>query len=395
MIERWLTGILGALIALGAPAAAQVEDPDLPRIAIGYLELEGDPRYAEDHAYARIQLRPEGRPYPGAQVAIGEAEMIGQVIGITFDLERARGGSVAEITDEVRAWVADGRRFVLADLPAEALVDLADAVPDAFFLNVAATESRLRGEACRANVVHTIPSVDMMTDALVQYLSSKRWLRILVLEGPLEADAEMVVALRHSAAKFGAQIVDVRPFLLTNDPRAREQSNVALMTAGADHDVVFVADTDGEFGRYVPYQTNRPRPVVGTTGLVPAAWHWSWERHGAPQLNSRFETLADWRMGDRDWSSWIAVKAIVQSALRTQSAEFDTVRDYLLGDRLNLDAAKGNPTSVRSWDHQLRQPILLATQNAVIERTPIPGFLHAVNDLDTLGRDAPETQCRF
>ena len=72
----------------------------------------------------------------------------------------------------------------------------------------------------------------------------------------------------------------MKPFQLTNDPRFREQSNVALMTAGADYDVVFVADTDGEFGRYVPYQTNLPRPVVGTTGLVPAAWHWAWERKG-------------------------------------------------------------------------------------------------------------------
>jgi ABC transporter substrate binding protein (PQQ-dependent alcohol dehydrogenase system) len=51
--------------------------------------------------------------------------------------------------------------------------------------------------------------------------------------------------------------------------------------------------------------------------------------------------------------------------------------------------------SVRSWDQQVRQPILLAGGNAVIARAPLEGFLHQTNDLDTLGYDAPETECRL
>lgn len=385
------------LLALTAALPARAAEHDSTPLPIGYVEIANDPRYAEDHSYARIKLRPEGRPFAGAEVALAESEMIGQVIGVSFDLERFQGLTVEDIAARIADWAGAGRRFVIADLPADELVAVADAFAgsEVLLINAAASEARLRGADCRANIVHTIPSVDMTTDALVQYLAARRWLRILVLEGPFAADAEMVASLRHSAAKFGAEIVDVKPFLLTNDPRAREQSNVALMTGGADYDVIFVADTDGEFGRYVPYATNLPRPVVGTTGLIPTAWHWSWERHGAPQLNSRFEEHADWRMGDLDWAAWIAVKAIVQSAMRSGSAEFAPVQDYLLGEHMSLDAFKGNPTSFRAWDHQLRQPILLATANAVIERAPIPGFLHATNDLDTLGRDAPETECRF
>jgi ABC transporter substrate binding protein (PQQ-dependent alcohol dehydrogenase system) len=235
----------------------------------------------------------------------------------------------------------------------------------------------------------------MRTDALLQYLAVKRWDEILALQGPLPADAEMIEALRRSADKFDLEIVEVKPFQLTNDPRFREQSNVALMTAGGDYDVVFVADTDGEFGRYVPYQTNLPRPVVGTTGLVPTGWHWAWERQGAPQVNSRFEQIADWRMTESDWAAWAAVKAVVQSTLRAKSTDFAQVRDYMLGERLNLDTSKGNPSSFRPWDHQLRQPMLLATGNSVIERPPLEGFLHVSNDLDTLGIDGPETACRF
>jgi hypothetical protein len=43
----------------------------------------------------------------------------------------------------------------------------------------------------------------------------------------------------------------------------------------------------------------------------------------------------------------------------------------------------------------MRQAILLATGNAVIALAPIEGFLHQTNDLDTLGVDAPQSECRF
>ena len=62
---------------------------------------------------------------------------------------------------------------------------------------------------------------------------------------------------------------------------------------------------------------------------------------------------------------------------------------------MNLDGAKASPLSVRPWDHQLRQPILLATNNAVVEIAPLGGFVHPVNDLDTLGPDRAASACRF
>jgi ABC transporter substrate binding protein (PQQ-dependent alcohol dehydrogenase system) len=51
--------------------------------------------------------------------------------------------------------------------------------------------------------------------------------------------------------------------------------------------------------------------------------------------------------------------------------------------------------SVRPWDHQMRQPILLATANAVMQLAPMEGFLHQFNDLDTLGVDEPQSVCHF
>ncbi|WP_414474454.1 ABC transporter substrate-binding protein [Microvirga sp. M2] len=361
------------------------------------MELAGDPRYDADAAYARIQLRPLDRPFAGAEVAMAEAEPISRVIKTTFSLERFSGVDLDEIAARAERWVADdGIHFILADLPADDLAELARRMRDkpALILNVSAAEDDLRGKNCQPNLLHTIPSHAMQADTVAQYLVARKWPNVLVLQGSRPEDARIAAALRRSATRFGLKIVDVRQFQLTNDPRQREQSNVSLLTGGADYDVVFVADSDGEYGRYVPYQTLHPRPVVGTVGLVPDAWHWSWERNGGPQVSSRFEKRASHRMTGTDWAAWIAVKAIVQSALRTRSVAYGTNREFLLGDKMNLDGSKGNPMSFRSWDGQLRQPMLLVTQNAVIERAPIRGFLHQTNDLDTLGIDRPETQCR-
>jgi ABC transporter substrate binding protein (PQQ-dependent alcohol dehydrogenase system) len=251
----------------------------------------------------------------------------------------------------------------------------------------------LRRSLCSPLLFHTLPSRAMTADALAQYLRRKGWLEVLVLEGPEEADAATVAAFRDAAAKFGLQIVAERPFVLGNDPRQRDRSSVPLLTGEPDHDVVFVADTVGEFGRYVPFATYHPRPVVGTEGLVPSAWHWTWERHGAPQLNQRFDRVAGRNMMAEDWAAWAAVRAVVEAIIRTEATAVEAIRAYLTSDSFVLDTYKGNPGSFRPWSHQLRQPILLHTYDAVIERAPLPEFFHATNVLDTLGLDAPETEC--
>jgi ABC transporter substrate binding protein (PQQ-dependent alcohol dehydrogenase system) len=99
-------------------------------------------------------------------------------------------------------------------------------------------------------------------------------------------------------------------------------------------------------------------------------------------------------MGSTDWATG-GRQAVTQSVLRSQSTEYAATRDYLLSDRLTVDGVKGYPMNVRPWDHQMRQPILLASGNAVQKLAPIDGFLHQTNDLDTLGVDAPQSVCRF
>lgn len=374
-------------------------DTTAKTMKLGYVELADDPRYANRGAIDGIVFPDLGRPFDGSRLAMEDAQAIGRVIKVAFSMERATGKSVDELAQRIADWVSGGDvHFVLADLAAAPLKDLAHRLAGrpVLLFNISAPDDSLRGADCAANVLHTYPSDAMLADALMQYLATKGWLQILVLQGPAPEDAAMVAALQRSARKFQARIAAVRHFLLTNDPRNREQSNIDLMTGGARYDVVYVADSSGEFGRYVPYQTNMPRPVVGSAGLMPTAWSWSWNRDAAVQMQHRFERLSPpRRMNGADWAAWEAVKAVTEAVMRTQSTAFDTLKAFLLSDRLNLDTVKGNPGSFRTWDHQLRAPVLLGTADAVIERAPLPQFLHQTNVLDTLGIDAPETACRF
>lgn len=394
---RACLGAAGLVIPVSA-LAQQALMPGLPpEVAIGFVSLSDDPRYDRRLAHLEIPVRRWGPAVDGADLGIADAVQIGQAINVAFALEGAAEADVAAMVSDVERWAGNGIHFVIADLPADLLLQLADGVaslPVTIF-NVSASEDRLRGADCRANVIHMIPSDRMLTDATLQYLVSRRWRNILVLQGPSPEDAAMVEALRQSAANFQGRIVDVRPFVPGNDPRNRDFSNVAVLTAGGNYDVVFVADADGEFAAQVPYQTNDARPVVGAAGLVPLAWHWAWDRQGAPQLNARFEYYYGRRMGSDDWAAWTAVRAVTQATLRTSSTDYATQLAYILSEAMSLDGVKAASMSVRPWDHQLRQPILLATSNMVVQRAPIEGFVHSTNNLDTLGVDAPQTSCRL
>ncbi|HKA82159.1 MAG TPA: amino acid ABC transporter substrate-binding protein [Xanthobacteraceae bacterium] len=397
---RGVRGFFGALAALlGAASIAAAQTPPQPRLTIGYVEVAGDPRYEPITGFGRLVLKQRERPFTGAQVGLDEAQALSRVLKIDFALERITVNSPAEVAAAVsQARAARGIQLFILDAPVEAFRPLADAIKgrDVLVFNATATDDTLRRDLCAAEFVHALPSLAMGTDGLVQYLASRKWNNLLVFEGPLPADAVMVKALENSAKKFGARVVARQQFKPGTDPREREKNDPALLSAiNRDYDVVFVADHAFDFARQVPYHTVRARPVVGSIDLEPMAWHWTWEHNGAPQVNSRFQKLSGGRhMESADWAAWIAVKMVVQAALRTRSAEFDKLRKFILGEG-SFDGNKGLALSVRPWDHQLRQAILLAAPYSVIARAPVEGFLHKTNDLDTLGDDEPESPCRL
>ena len=62
---------------------------------------------------------------------------------------------------------------------------------------------------------------------------------------------------------------------------------------------------------------------------------------------------------------------------------------------LDLAAFKGQKVTFRSWDGQLRQPIIVAGPDLPVSISPQEGFLHEEAEVDTLGVDQPETKCKF
>ena len=393
-MRRVLVPAVALVVALAAvpPAGTAAEE-----LLIGYVALKNDPRYTVKRTFASYLTEALGSPYVGAKVAIEESKFVGSAVGVEFKLKRRRAKSEGRLVKSALKLVDDGARYILVDAPAALVDEVARATEDldVLLFNVTARDDVLRQEQCRSHLLHVIPSHAMTTDALVQYLISKKWREVLVLTGPRPEDGQLTAAFERSAERFGIEIVEQRPFVLSNDPREREQNNVALLTAGAEYDVVFVADTDGEFARDVPYQTVQPRLVVGSEGLAAAGWHWAWERHGAPQLEKRFQKKAKRPMRDFDWATWMAVKAVVEAVLRTEGGDFAAVRDYMLGDEIVLDGFKGNRVNFRSWNRQLRQPLLLVTHNWVVDRAPLRGFLHQTNNLDTLGFDERDSRCEL
>lgn len=395
MIIRALLALLMFSAGVGGasgPAAAAKEI-----FSIGYLQREGDPAYAPHRAYTGLVLRDRAPALHGAKTALRESRILGRSIGVKFDLRKEKLKESDDLISRIEDLIEEETKVFLLDLPLEEVVQAAHAFTgtDVILFNIRHGADELRGPDCSSSLFHTAPSDAMLMDALAQHLFERNWKDVLVLEGEEARDSVVSTAFQAAAKKFGLTIVDVRSFVLSNDPRARDETNIALLTGGAEHDVIFLADSLGEFGRYVPYQTYDPRPVVGSEGLVSSAWHWTWERHGAPQLNQRFDRIAKRRMKDSDYAAWAAVKSVVEAIVRSESRNVEELRDYITSEAFTLDTYKGAPGSFRRWNNQLRQPLLLHTHNAVVARAPLEGFLHQTNNLDTLGRDQPESACRF
>jgi len=155
-----------------------------------------------------------------------------------------------------------------------------------------------------------------------------------------------------------------------------------------------VATDESEvFAAYLPYRTWEPRPVVGSAGLIPTTWDAAHDQWGAVQMHNRFMKMAGRRMTARDMQAWSAVRMIGEASARTRSADPGSILGFLKGPEFALGAFKGQRLTLRDWNLQLRQPILLVDGRQVVSVSPQEGFLHQFSELDTLGVDRPESKC--
>ena len=350
-----------------------------------------------------LEQPPQDEGLQGARLGITDDNTTGKFTGQSFELVESISSKGGDAAAALRALATKGIRLVVTELDAPTLIAIST-LPDAADLtifNAGAPDDRLRAEDCRANTLHLLPSRAMLADALVQYLVLKRWSNLLLVVGHSDGDREFAADIKHAALKFQAHIVEEKPWTFVPGARRTDtghfaiQAEVARFTQGIRYDVLVVADEEDEFGDDLSYRTFDPRPVTGTQGLVPTAWARPHEQWGATQLQDRFLRQAKRWMTDRDYAAWMSVRAIGEAASRTQSTDPAIISTFLRSDRFELAAYKGARLSFRSWDGQLRQPILLADARSLVSVSPQPGFLHQFSELDTLGVDMPETKCRM
>ena len=340
----------------------------------------------------------------GAELGIEDNNTTGKFTGQNFVLSESVVAEDGDIAAAFRDLYGKGNRFFVIDLPESQLLTIADLpeAKDSLLFNIHAKEDSLRNDECRANVLHTIPSYAMLADGLAQYLIWKRWPNWLLVTGTGEDDKHFADALRHAAEKFSATIVEERVFdaepgaRRTDSGHAQIQKQMPVFTQDApDYDVLVVSDVRDAFGEYLQYRTWDPRPVVGTQGLFPTAWHRSQEQWGATQMQNRFARFAGRWMTERDYAAWVAVRAVSEATTRTKAADMQTVSAYIRSPEFGVAGFKGQKLTFRDWDGQLRQPILLATSRVLVSVSPQEGFLHEFSELDTLGYDRPDTTCKL
>ena len=364
-------------------------------LSIGYLTRDSASGAPDNRPFFEQANANEG--VMGARLGVEDSNTTGQFTRQTFMLDEQTEGAEGDTTLALKSLIARGNRFILVNLPAtefSRLSELAEA-SQVMLLDIGSRADQLRGIGCRANSLHLLPSHAMLADSIAQYLGKKRWLRWFLVSGTTGEDRNYAEAIRRSAKKFGSKIIKDRVWQYSSADRRTPESEIPVFTQAEDYDVVIVIDETRTFGDALPYRTWLSRPVIGTSGLIPSAWNTPHESWGALQLQRRFHEKSGRWMTEKDYGAWLGVRAIAEGATRTQTQDFEKVKNFILSEEFSLAGFKGVPLSFRTWDHQLRQPILLATDKNIVTVAPVEGYLHPTNELDTLGIDRTETSCKF
>ena len=411
LVPHAVSGLVRAAAMIGAGFAlvfgAQAEpkrvaptEPASLTTTIVYLTKD----YQEPPPLSLVDKEVKDKGIQGARIALEEDNRTGRLLGQHYDLLEALLPPDGSPVEKAKELLGQGHGVIVADLEAADLLAVADLpeAKDALIFDVRTSDDALRQEQCRANVFHIAPNWAMRADALAQYLLWKKWRHWVLIVGKSPADQGYAAAIRRAASRFGAKIVDERPYAFEAGSRRTDtghqqiQSQMPMLTQGVpDHDVVVVADESDVFGDYLLFRTAEPRPVVGTQGLVAVAWHRAFEEYAGTQMQNRFEKKAGRIMTERDYTAWLAVRIIGEAVTRTSQNAPDALRAYILSDKFEVAGFKGQGMNFRHWDLQLRQPILLAGPRALVSISPQEGFLHPKYLTDTLGFDQPETKCRL
>jgi ABC transporter substrate binding protein (PQQ-dependent alcohol dehydrogenase system) len=380
--------------ALVAPARA-----DPIEIKVGYLHAR-----ESKERISLLDVPADNDGIAGAELALDDNNTTGRFINQHYSLIAKTIRSDDEIAAGLGELADKGASTVIVDVDAEGVLTASEEAKTLglTIFNVGATDDSLRERDCRANVIHVAPTRSMLADALAQYLMWKKWRRWLLVVGSHDRDKRLGDALRRSATRFGAKIVEEREFKDTGGARRTDsgiveiQRQMPVFTQEApDYDVLVAADESDVFAGYLPYRTWDPRPVAGSAGLTPTSWDPAFDQWGALQLQNRFVRTHHRVMTALDMQAWTAARMVGEAAERANTADPAKLVAFIKGPDFSVAAFKGQALTLRDWNLQLRQPILLFDGRNTVSVSPQEGYLHQFSQLDTLGYDRPESQCKL
>lgn len=362
-------------------------------------------KYPEPLPLSYAEKLIEDKGIQGARLMLKEANQAGGFVGHNFELVEAIVPEDGDVVAKAKEILKGGDAFILADLEPDDLLAVAD-LPEAknsLILNIRSSATALRQEECRVNVFHIVPDYAMRADALAQYMIWKKWPRWFVIRRDTPEDQDYLAQVKRAAARFGGKVVGEHVYALPPGARNLDsghqqiQAQIPMETQSApDHDAMWVINSDDDFGDYLMYRTYLPRPVVGTQGLQATAWDKSYTESGAMHFQNAIPRLAKRPPVERDYTAWLGFRSLADSAMKSGKTTPQELKEYLLSDEFKLEGFKGQAMSFRTWDHQMRQPIILGGGTRVpVSTSPQEGFLHPTNLTDTLGFDQPETKCKF
>lgn len=339
---------------------------------------------------------PENLGLSGALLAVVDSNKSSKFLNQNYTLVTKISYDENELIQAFEEFIKNKNSYVILNVEDELLKKIiANPISkDALLLNAGSQTTDLRRDYCNKNLLHTIASNAMLYDGLVQFLVKRNFKNIFLISGQNPKDIQISDDIKRAVKKFGAKIVKEKVWDNNTDIRRRATEEFPVFTQASDYDVIVVADYFGDFGESLYFNTWLPRPVAGTQSLTPVTWNKVIESNGAAQMQSRFESFASRWMQSKDFSNWVAVRTIINSIMKTKTADLKTNLDFIYSDNFDVAAYLGRKLSFRDYNGQIRMPISLVQPRALISTSPQEGFLHPTTDLDTLGIAPFEMKCK-
>ena len=156
---------------------------------------------------SNLVVHPEDEGEQGAILGTADNNTTGKFLKDTYTLEMIIVPPEEDVVAAAQA-ALEGTKLVVLNMPSDKLLQIADlpAAADDLLFNAGSANVSLRSAGCRANVLHTLPSRAMLTDALMQFFKKRKWDSIYLLEGNRDVDKLYAASVRTSANKFRVSI---------------------------------------------------------------------------------------------------------------------------------------------------------------------------------------------